>query len=367
MMKLSSLIGIVIAKGSALKQSRTLVSAIIACLFLVLVACGDDDSDFATRPSNGSSSSVCEDSDDGSSSSVTQQSSSSETSVSSSSENSNPGTSSNETSSSSVESSSSVKSSSSAKSSSSEASSSSVESSSSVRSSSSAKSSSSSSSRMSSSSVSSSSVAAAIWCKRSTVDTCVYDVLIDERDGKKYKTVLVGEQWWMAENLNYETDNSSCYDDADSNCTKYGRLYTWGAAMDSAAVFSTDVEGCVRLRECKPKFPVRGICPEGWHIPDTTEWMILFKAAEDYPRALYDPPDWEYCNSDNDYGFSLLPAGIRDNDNKYYGKDRFTIIWSPRMRSNTQAYVMLFNCSQDGVDYRFMYNGFSVRCIKDED
>lgn len=296
----------------------------------MLVACGDDGNDFVARPNaessdvssssaQSSSSSDRYSSSEMSSSSVTLLSSSSETNVSSSS--------------------SSVNTSSSAKSSSSVASSS--------------------SSRMSSS------VAAAIWCKRSTVDTCVYDVLIDERDGKKYKTVLVGEQWWMAENLNYETDNSSCYDDADSNCTKYGRLYTWGAAMDSAAVFSTDGEGCGRLRECKPKFPVRGICPEGWHIPDTTEWMILFKAAEDYPRALYDPPDWEYCNSDNDYGFSLLPAGIRDNDNKYYGKDRFTIIWSPRMRSNTEAYVMLFNCSQDGVDYRFMYNGFSVRCIKD--
>ena len=319
-------------KSVSMFSSWKLLALIGAFACTMLVACGDDDSDFVARPNADSSeisSSSAQSSSSSdrysssvmSSSSVTPQSSSSETNVSSSS--------------------------------------------SSVNTSSSAKSSSSSSSRMSSSSVSSSSVAAAIWCKRSTVDTCVYDVLIDERDGKKYKTVLVGEQWWMAENLNYETDNSSCYDDADSNCTKYGRLYTWGAAMDSAAVFSTDGEGCGRLRECKPKFPVRGICPEGWHIPDTTEWMILFKAAEDYPRALYDPPDWEYCNSDNDYGFSLLPAGIRDNDNKYYGKDRFTIIWSPRMRSNTQAYVMLFNCSQDGVDYRFMYNGFSVRCIKD--
>ena len=343
-----SLIGFAIAKGSALKQSRTIVSAIIACLFLVLVACGDDESDFISRPEKVLSSEVQSSSSlkkSSSSSAKDVSSSSNLASVSSSSENSNPGTSSSVTSSSSVESSSSV------------------------WSSSRAMSSSSSSSRMSSSSVSSSSVAAAIWCKRSTVDTCVYDVLIDERDGKKYKTVLVGEQWWMAENLNYETDNSSCYDDADSNCTKYGRLYTWGAAMDSAAVFSTDGEGCGRLRECKPKFPVRGICPEGWHIPDTTEWMILFKAAEDYPRALYDPPEWEDCNSDNDYGFSLLPAGILYSDNKYYGKDRFSIIWSPRMssRSNTQAYAMLFNCSHDGVDFRFMDNGYSVRCIKDED
>ena len=82
-------------------------------------------------------------------------------------------------------------------------------------------------------------------CKNDTEDNCEYGTLTDDRDGQTYKTVKIGEQWWMAENLNYryiqqtynggEKDSSSyCYNDDPANCEKYGRLYLWSAAMDSA-------------------------------------------------------------------------------------------------------------------------------------
>ena len=124
-----------------------------------------------------------------------------------------------------------------------------------------------------------------------------YGELIDERDGQIYKTVKIGEQTWMAENLNFDYHNpfaptpalaapSYCYDNSQDNCKRYGRLYRWSNAMDSAAIFSKDGYGCGTENSCgaQPYKGIRGVCPEHWHIPtnsDVENLIVFSKSANE--------------------------------------------------------------------------------------
>ena len=244
---------------------------------------------------------------------------------------------------------------------------------------------------------SSSSITTATPCNVDGVNNCVYGSLTDSRDGQTYKTVTIGDQVWMAENLNYAytdvpyeyngytSDSTSwCYNDDPSNCAKYGRLYTWAAAVDSVGTWTTNGKGCGDGSKCSPTGTIRGICPEGWHLPDTTEWETLFTAVggvqdESYTirwngagTALKSTSGWnefegESGNGTDAFGFSALPAGARDGNGDYYSGGDYAFFWSSTEGSSSYAYSMYLHYG-NGYAYLNDLNknyGHSVRCLKD--
>ena len=219
-------------------------------------------------------------------------------------------------------------------------------------------------------------------------DRSVYDAknntLTDYRDGQVYRTVTIGEQTWMAENLNFaylvasdSLDSTSfCYNNDPSRCSKYGRLYTWAAAMDSAAIFSDNSKGCGYGTRCYPTYPVRGVCPKGWHLSTQSEWFKLIALVGDESEAgrlLKSTESWrtDYAGTDA-YEFSVLPAGRSSMGvaSRVAYTDWFdqAYFWTAtECGSGNDAYGISFY-STDIVmkNYLFFkYDGYSVRCVKD--
>ena len=207
----------------------------------------------------------------------------------------------------------------------------------------------------------------------------VYDAtaktLKDLRDGQTYKTVVIGEQTWMAENLNYETENSYCYDDDPSNCAKYGRLYTWAAVIDSVKL-ATDADNpldCGYAKECGLAGKVQGICPEGWHLPSYGEWYTLFGAVGGQSTAgkvLKSQTGWAAyggITNEDSFGFSALPAGFRYDSGDYSLEGYNALFWSSTEGSSSGAYYMTlyYDYHDAPLDYYSKNYGHSVRCVKD--
>ena len=220
-------------------------------------------------------------------------------------------------------------------------------------------------------------------------DASVYDAdkntLKDLRDGQVYKTTTIDipsknySEVWMAENLNFETENSWCYGDNPANCAKYGRLYTWAAAVGRAED-ECGIDHACNLGEGD----IRGACPKGWHLPSQSEWEALIVAVDgsitEYTSSntagtkLKSATGWtSYSGITNEdaFGFSALPAGTRYYPIGNYGyKGYGTYFWSSTEETiSYDAYVM-------GLDYRNDYAGkyvndkvygHSVRCLKDSD
>jgi uncharacterized protein (TIGR02145 family) len=171
------------------------------------------------------------------------------------------------------------------------------------------------------------------------------ETFTDARDGQKYRKVKIGNQTWMAENLNHKTGNSWCYEDNNANCKKYGRLYDWNTAKTA--------------------------CPTGWHLPSREEWKDIVSTAGDgnvAGKKLKATSGWNVNgNGTDDYGFSALPGGGCGSDGNFDDAGYYGGWWTATEVGAGYAYGRYMNC---GHDYVGEYdddesNGFSVRCVKD--
>ncbi len=182
----------------------------------------------------------------------------------------------------------------------------------------------------------------------------VFDEITDSRDGQKYVTVKIGAQTWMAENLNYETDNSWCYNDDPGNCEIYGRLYEWETAKTA--------------------------CPPGWHLPNDAQWNTLtdylggMSVAGGKMKSTGTIEDgtglWKAPNNSatNSSGFSGLPGGfLRGNFGDFIGLGSYAVWWSLTAGDTFTAWGRDLYClyGDVGRSYGYEDDSFSVRCIKE--
>ena len=190
-----------------------------------------------------------------------------------------------------------------------------------------------------------------------------YETFTDERDGQIYRMINIGEQIWMAENLNYadnqdasSSDSSSfCYNNGTDFCAKYGRLYTWDAAMKA--------------------------CPEGWHLPDTTAWdelasFIGGKTKSPVGKALKTVSGWkDYTaeisgNGTDEFGFSALPGGF---NSAFKSSDEETLsayFWTSDLSAKSSKKANARSLSNATTvltpkDQEPQAKAYSVRCVKD--
>jgi len=181
-----------------------------------------------------------------------------------------------------------------------------------------------------------------------------FGTFTDPRDdqNRTYKTVKIGNQTWMAENLDYKEDNSWCYDNKEDNCVKYGRLYSWNAA--------------------------RGACPPGWHLPSRQEWGYLegMAGGNNAGKKLKSKSWWNYKDNGNsgngtdEYGFSALPGGDRrPSDNTFNAVGYYGYWWTDTENNSGNAYyrVMTYDYDNVGEDNDSESYGFSVRCVKNNE
>ncbi|MDR2592691.1 MAG: fibrobacter succinogenes major paralogous domain-containing protein, partial [Chitinispirillales bacterium] len=185
-----------------------------------------------------------------------------------------------------------------------------------------------------------------------------FGTFTDNRDGQTYKTVKIGTQTWMAQNINYQTKGGSwCYNNKADNCKKYGRLYDWMTA--------------------------KTVCPKGWKLPSREDWDSLGQAVGgkrkpndvgniDWYGAgkkLKSKSGWKKNgNGTNDYGFSALPGGLRNYYNgSFSNAGYYGYWWTATEYDSGNAYDRNMYDHDDNV-YEYDNDkdyGFSVRCVAD--
>lgn len=168
---------------------------------------------------------------------------------------------------------------------------------------------------------------------------------IDNRDQQSYSIVQIGTQKWMGENLNYipVSGTSWCYGNLNSNCDKYGRLYSYESAQNS--------------------------CPIGWKLPSANDWdsLIAFVGGASIAgQKLKSTTDWDSSNplykpGFDSYGFRALPAGINN-----LGSGGFLALGKSALWWTSSSATRSISLTEDNVSLGGggLKNGLSVRCLQ---
>lgn len=210
-------------------------------------------------------------------------------------------------------------------------------------------------------------------------------VLKDSRDGKQYKTAKIGNQTWMAENLNYDAPESSCYEDfldketkPEENCEKYGRLYSWATAVEKSDSTCGSLKNLSKKDCSLPKGKVQGVCPKGWHIPTGEEAFTLIQTVgENSAKKLKSTTGWKGLiigktakpgnynygkNGEDLYGFSAIPVGYKNT-----AEGSSLELWTTTI---SHGWLVTLSIVGDNDEARVVEGAapssrFSVRCVKD--
>ena len=176
------------------------------------------------------------------------------------------------------------------------------------------------------------------------------NTLTDSRDGQTYKMVTIGQQTWMAQNINYQTESGSwCYGNNADNCKQYGRLYDWETATT--------------------------VCPKGWKLPSREDWDRLVETAGGWKIAakkLKSKSGWndykgKKGNGTDNFGFSALPDGFRLSGGVFFNAGYFGFWWTATEFNSDFAYYrsMYYNYDFVAENYYYKSTGLSVRCVAD--
>jgi len=173
----------------------------------------------------------------------------------------------------------------------------------------------------------------AIGCKKDKIEGSFKD----KRDKKEYKTIKIANQTWMAENLNYETGNSWCYDNSITNCESLGRLYDWNTAKTA--------------------------CPKGWKLPTDNDFDILLGSVGGEGKPAFT----SLINGGNSK-FNALFGGWRNSDGTFYSVGDHGYWWSSSENDAHNAWSLHMTSINQAANVNYYYIkdcGFSVRCLKD--
>jgi len=194
--------------------------------------------------------------------------------------------------------------------------------------------------------------------------------VVSDCDGQSFKKVKIGDQTWMAENLNCNVSGSKCYNNNEYYCNIYGRLYDWATAMGIDAKYNRQLWGGSDVRH-------KGVCPTGWHLPSNAEWTTLTDfVGSNEGTQLKATTGWNSCGPsgsgksylcEDTFGFSALPGGRGYSDGYFNTVGNYGGWWSASEYNSRNAYgrdMYYYNeyayWSYDSKDYLF-----SVRCVQD--